>query len=140
MNGFNLLDLTIDEDISKKGVWVEFLGGSRLKIASSSSHIYKAMIARLYKQNRLRLDDANDANIQLIQEITCEAMSKTVLLGWEGINWPDASGKVIENIPYTPELGKQALLRADQLREFVSEQASRPSLFHREAVEEARKN
>jgi len=140
MSGFNLFDLTIDESVSKKGVWVDFFAGSRLKIASSSSHVYKAMITRLYKQNKLRLDDSNDMNLQLIQDITCEVMSKTVLLDWENINWPDASGTVVENIPYTPELGKAALLRADQLREFVSEQAARPALFHKAVEEEAVKN
>lgn len=137
---FNLASLTIDEEVSKGGVWVDFLGGSRLKIASMNSHTYKAYVTRLYKQHRLQLDDSNPSNFALIQEITAKAMAAMVLLDWDGINWPDENGNLIENIPYTKELGEKALKLADQLREFVADQASRPTLFHREIVEEALKN
>lgn len=135
--GFNLGELMIDEDVSKSGVWVDYLGGSRIKLASSSSHKYKAAVARLYKQNRLQLDDTNPNNYRLIQEITAEALSSMVLLDWEGINWPNPDGTVTENIPYTKELGKAALLGADQFREFVNDKASTPSLFKKAVVEEA---
>lgn len=135
--GFDLTSLTIDESVSKDGVWVEFLGDSKLKIASTNSHTYKAYVTKLYKQNRLRLDDSNVENFKLIQEITAKAMAAMVLLDWEGINWPDENGNVIENIPYTKARGEQALLAADQLREFVADQASRPGLFHRAILEEA---
>ena len=64
-------------------------------------------------------------------------MSAMVLLDWEGINWPDENGNLIENIPYTKERGEKALLLADQLREFVADQASRPTLFHKAIMEEA---
>lgn len=135
--GFNLGTLMIDEDVSKTGVWVDYLEGSRLKIASSNSHKYKATIARLYKQNRLKLDDSNPDNFRMIQEITAEAMAKTVLLDWESIHMPTPTGQIIENIPYTKELGKQALLNADNFKEFVTEKAGTPSLFQKEAIEEA---
>lgn len=134
---FNLGKLMIDEDVSKTGVWVDYLEGSRLKIASSNSHRYKAAVARLYKGNRLQLDDTNPNNFRLIQEITAEAIANTVLLDWEGINWPNPDGTVTENVPYTKELGKLALMSADAFREFVSEKAGTPSLFKKEVIEEA---
>ena len=135
--GFNLQSLTIDESKSKQGVWVDFLGGSRLKIASTQSNSYKAMLAREYKKHRLQLDDSNPDNFRLIQEITAKALATVILLDWEGINWPDESGNVIENIPYTIARGEKALAVADQLREFVSEQAGKPGLFKEAVVEEA---
>ena len=135
--GFDLTSLTIDESVSKGGVWVDFFNGSKLKIASTNSHTYKAYVTRLYKQHRLQLDDTNPDNFKLIQEITAKAMAAMVLLDWEGINWPDENGNVIENIPYTKARGEKALLMADQLREFVADQAGRPALFHREIMEEA---
>lgn len=135
--GFDLTSLTIDESRSAAGVWVEFFNGSRLKIASMNSHTYKAYVTRLYKQHRLQLDDNNPDNFKLIQEITAKAMAAMVLLDWEGINWPDENGNVIENIPYTKARGEKALLAADQLREFVADQAGRPALFHRAILEEA---
>jgi hypothetical protein len=135
--GFNLGTLFIDEGVSKSGIWVDYMGGARLKVASSSSYVYKAVIAKLYKKSRLQLDDSNPNNYRLIQEITAEAMAEAVLLGWENINWPNPDGTVTENIPYTKELGKKALLGADAFREFVAEQAARPGLFHASVVEEA---
>jgi hypothetical protein len=134
---FNLNSLTIDESVSKGGVWVDFLGGSRLKIASSNSHSYKAMVARLYKQHRLQLDDSNPDNFRLVQEITAKAMAQSVLLDWEGINWQDENGVLVENIPYSKAIGEKALLAADQLREFVAEQAGKPALFKKAITEEA---
>ena len=135
--GFNLQSLTIDEAVSKKGVWVEFLGGSRLKIASTQSNAYKAMLAREYKKHRLQLDDSNPDNFRLIQEITAKALATVILLDWEGINWPDESGNVVENIPYTIARGEKALAIADQLREFVSEQAGKAATFKEEVIQEA---
>lgn len=135
--GFNLSNLTIDEDISKTGVWVDYMQGSRIKLASSSSHRYKATIARLYKANRLQLDDSNPDNFRKIQEITAQAMADTVLMDWEGMDWQNEDGTVTQNIPYTPKLGKEVLLKADAFREFVSEKAGTPSLFKKEIIEEA---
>jgi hypothetical protein len=137
---FNLGDLMIDERASKQGVWVDWLGGSRLKLASTSSHQYKATIARLYKANRLQLDDSNPNNYQLIQEISAEALASTVLLDWEGISWPNPDGTITDNAPYTKALGKEAISKVDALREFVSEKAGTASLFKAEIVEEATKN
>jgi uncharacterized protein (DUF885 family) len=134
---FDLTSLAIDESVSKDGVWVDFLGDSRLKISSTNSNKYKAAVAKLYKENRLRLDDSNSENFRLIQEITAKALARHVLMDWQGINFLDKDGNVVENIPYSPEVGERALLKVDQLREFVSEQAGRPGLFKKEIVEEA---
>ena len=134
---FNLASLLIDESVSKDGVWVDWLADSKLKISSTNSSAYKAAVARLYKENRLRLDDSNAENYRLIQEITARALARYVLLDWAGINFIDAKGKPVENIPYSTEVGERALLLIDSLREFVSEQASRPALFKKEIVEEA---
>jgi len=137
---FDLTSLTIDESISSGGVWVDWLGDSRLKISSTNSNKYKAAVARLYKENRLRLDDSNSENYRLIQEITAKALARYILTDWEGINFLDANGNVVENIPYSTEVGERALLKVDALREFVSEQAGRPGLFKKAITEEAVKN
>ena len=137
---FDLKSLLIDESVSKDGVWVDWLGDSRLKISSTNSSAYKAAVARLYKENRLRLDDSNAENYRLIQEITARAMARYILLDWQGISFIDDKGNPVENVPYSKEVGERALLLIDSLREFVSEQAGRPALFKREIVEEAVKN
>ena len=36
--GFNFGELMTDETSAKEGVWVDFYGGSRLRIASTGTH------------------------------------------------------------------------------------------------------
>lgn len=137
--GFNLGDLMVDETVSQKGVWIDYLSGSKLLIASTSSSAYKAKLAKLARENRLSLDDSNPDSAKAIQRITCQALAETVLLGWKGIHWPDESGEVKKNIPYSPALGQEALMKVDHLRNFVSEEAGKPAHFKKEAAEAAKK-
>jgi hypothetical protein len=138
--GFDLDTLFVDQSAATSGVWVDFFGGSALKLGSTEGKKYKSLLARLAKKNRIALDDSNEESFELIQEITAKAMASVILLDWEGINWPDEAGNLIENIPYTKERGEKALAAADQLREFVSEQAGKANLFKDAVIEEAVKN
>lgn len=138
-SGFNLGELMVDEAVSKNGVWVDYLGGSKLLIASSSSTVYKTKLSKLARENRLTLDDSNPDNFKAIQRITCQALAEAVLLGWKGIHWPDETGHVTENVTYSPALGQEALLKVDHLRNFVSEEAGKPSHFKKEVAELVKK-
>ncbi len=137
--GFNLGDLMVDETVSNKGVWVDYLGGSKLLLASTSSTAYKTKLSKLARDNRLTLDDSNPDNFKAIQRITCQALAETVLLGWKGIHFPDENGEIKRNVPYSPALGQEALLKVDHLRNFVSEEAGKPAHFRKEAAEAAKK-
>jgi hypothetical protein len=137
--GFNLGELMVDEDVSKKGVWVDYLGGSKLLLASTNSTAYKTKLSKLARDNRLTLDDSNPDNFKAIQRITCQALAETVLIGWKGIHWPNESGEIVKNIPYSPALGQEALLKVDHLRNFVSEEAGKPAHFRKEVAELAKK-
>lgn len=136
--GFNFGELMTDETSAKEGVWVDFYGGSRLRIASTHSPSYKSKLTKLARANRLILDDSNPENYEAVQKITAEALSTTVLLDWEGIHWPQPDGTLITNIPYTPKLGMQALLKSDKFRDFVTEEAGRVSNFKKEIIEAAK--
>lgn len=136
--GFNFAELMVDEDISKEGVWVDFYGGSKLKIASTSSPVYKGKLTKLARANKLILDDSNPENFEAVQRITAEALATTVLLDWQGIHWPNPDGTVTYNIAYTPKLGMQAL-RTDKFRDFVVEEAGRISNFKKDIAEAAKK-
>jgi hypothetical protein len=138
-SGFNLGELMVDEGVSKKGVWVDYLGGSQLLIASTSATTYKTRLSKLARENRLTLDDSNPDNFKAIQRITCQALAETVLLGWKGIHWPDENGEIKKNIPYSPALGQEALMKVDHLRNFVSEEAGKPAHFKKEVAEAAKK-
>lgn len=136
--GFNFADLMVDDGLSKEGVWVDFYGGSKLKIASTSSPAYKSKLTKLARANKLILDDSNPDNFEAVQRITAEALATTVLLDWEGIHWPNPDGTVTYNIAYTPKLGMQAL-RTDKFRDFVVEEAGRISNFKKEIGDAVKK-
>jgi hypothetical protein len=81
------------------------------------------------------LDDSNPDSFQLIQNITAEALATEVLFDWKGIRMNNQ-----DDIPYTPALGKEALLRSSKLRDFVTEKAAETTLFRREVVESLKKS
>lgn len=137
--GFNFGELLTDETTAKEGVWVDFYGGSQLKIASTHSPAYKSKLTKLARANRLILDDSNPENFEAVQKVTAEALSTTVLLDWKGIHWPNPDGSVTNNIAYTPKLGMQALLKSDKFRDFVTEEAGRISNFKGNLIDAAKK-
>jgi len=122
--GFDLDTLFVDQDLATSGVWVDFYGGSRLKLGSTEGKRYKSLLARLAKKNRIALDDANEESFELIQEITAEAMATEVLRDWSGIN---IGGQ--KNVPYSPAMGKLAILSSGKLRSFIDDRAGDPALF-----------
>lgn len=134
MSGFALDTLFVDQDAASEGVWVDFFGGSRLKIGSTESKLYKAHLARLAKKNRIALDDSNADSVELVSAITAEALAAEVLKDWSGINLANQ-----ENVPYSPALGKEALLKSGKLRDFVIDRAGDPSLFQKALIEETKK-
>ncbi len=137
--GFNFGELMTDASSAKEGVWVDFYGGSRLRIASTHSPSYKSKLTKLARTNRLILDDSNPDNYEAVQKITAEALATTVLLDWEGIHWPQPDGTLIRNAPYSPKLGMEALLTSDKFRDFVTEEAGRISNFKKDLAEAAKK-
>ena len=136
--GFNFGELMTDASSAKEGVWVDFYGGSRLRIASTHSPSYKSKLTKLARTNRLILDDSNPENYEAVQKITAEALATTVLLDWEGIHWPQPDGTITHNVAYSPKLGIQALLKSDKFRDFVTEEAGRVANFKKELIEAAK--
>lgn len=132
---FNLEDLFADPKKEQEGVWVDFFGGSRLKIGSSENPVYKNALARLGKKHRLRLDSADPQFADTIRGLTCEAMAEGLLLDWENIAFgPEGA------VPYSKEKAKEALQRSSKLRNFVEEQANELSNFKADLIEETKKS
>jgi hypothetical protein len=130
---FELNQLFVDPDIAEKGVWVDFYGDSKLLLASTESKKYKSTLAKLARAHRIQLDEANEDATQLVQAITAEALAKCVLLDWRDVKM---DGTVM---PYSWEVGKQAMIQSSKFREFVTERAADTSLFRKEVIEEVKK-
>jgi len=129
---FDLSDLMADAGTMEDGVWVDFYGDSRLKIASADSPKYNSYLARLARQNKIRLDDENPKYFDTIQSITATAKAKHILLDWENIK---INGK---KTPYSWEIGKEALLNSPKLREFVDDYSQDFRNFKKELEEEVK--
>lgn len=129
----NLDDLFVDPGRGEQGVWVDCFSGSKVKLAYSEGKKYKAGLAKLARQHRLQLDDANEESFELIQSITARALAEHILLDWSGfiINGKDEK--------YTKELGYQVLLTIPKIREFVTEKAADPATFREQIIEETKK-
>lgn len=130
---FELDSLFVDPEVGQEGVWVDFYGGSQLKLASIESMKYKSTMAKLARQHRIQLDEANEDSTELVQKITAEALAKCVLLDWKGIQ---IDGKPV---PYTWQVGMDAIQKSSKFRDFVSERAADTSLFKKQLVEEVKK-
>jgi len=132
---FNIDNLFSDPKKETDGVWVDFYSGSKLKIASMESKSYKSELAEQARKHRLQLDldQDNEEYFDLIQELTCEALAKHVLKDWKGINIGDR-----EEVPYTPELGKELLLTSSKLRSFVEQAAGDYANFKADMEEEVK--
>lgn len=129
---FDLSDLMADADTMEEGVWVEFFGDSKLKIASADSPKFNSYLARLARQNKVRLDSEDPKYFSTVQKITAEAKAKHILLDWENIK---INGK---KTPYSWEKGMDALLNSPKLREFVDEFSGDFRNFKKELEEEVK--
>jgi len=128
---FDLSKIYANTDLEAEGVWIDFYEGSRLKIASTDSKGYRSYLADLARKNKLQLDDDNPDYFDIIQDLTCEALSRHVLKDWEGIDFPDQP-----DVQYTHEVGKAALMQSSKLRSFVEDAAGDYKTFKDEVKEE----
>lgn len=97
-----------------EGVIVEY-GDAKLKIARRGNPAHQKLMTKLLKQNKIVLDSKGDAAEKAAKEIMARAISKTILLGWEGVEY---KGKPL---PYTQEKAYELLLAHNDFRDFVHE-------------------
>ena len=84
--------------LAEEGVWVDFGGGIRVKIARFSSK--KSMGARRRLEKPYRGVSARTGNLppDLAEKITIEQMAEAIVLDWEGVSYREQ-----ENFPYSVE-------------------------------------
>ena len=132
--GFYIGELFTDQNMEEDGVWINFHGNTRLRIASYDSPKYKAELTRLAKRNKLILDDVteDDASRKGMERIVQEATAKHILLDWEGIEVKEQGTAD----PYTAQLGMLVLRNSSKFRKFVEKEADDYTNFQRTAEEE----
>lgn len=129
-----LSSISLDLKTGSEGVWFDFFSNAKLKLASSDHPQYKGFLAKLAKRNRVELDDANPEQYEAVQDITCEALARFVLLDWKNVA---VNGTAV---PYSIELGIDALKSSPKLYDFVTAKAGDISYFNQESIETAKKS
>ena len=137
----NFSQLRTDKKLEVKGKWFNFDKTTRFLIARHRNPEYRELMRELMDPHQHKLatglmeDDIAD-------DIFCEVLSKTVLLGWEGLEDTDENGNVFL-IEYSHETAKNLLLESEDFRAYILSIASRADNFKlaqlKEVVEEAKK-
>lgn len=125
-----------DPSKESSGVWVDYEGGIRLKIARMNNPAFEKFITDRQAPNisRYRKSKQSDAERDKLIE---EATANTILLDWE--NLEDESGATI---PFSPAKALE-FFRDPSLRDFyrfVLMEASSADNFKKEALEQAAGN
>ena len=122
-----------DPEAEKEGVWIDYRGGSKIKIARLGNSKFRRLQSaklkpHLRKYREGTLDDELETNI------LCEVIAKTVLLGWEGF---DKGGKPLK---YSEKAATDLLIEHMDFRNDIVDLATKEENFFAEVVEDAEKN
>jgi hypothetical protein len=103
-----------NEAAERDGVDVEF-GGAKFRVARAGNAAYRKLLSKLYKQNRTMLESKGDAAEKKSDAVLSEVLSKTILLGWSGV---EADGKPL---PFSQEKAYELLLGLKEFRKFITD-------------------
>lgn len=101
-----------NESAEKEGVIVEY-ANAKFKVARKGNPAYRKLLGKLYKMNRFVLESKGDAAEKKSDEILSDVISKTILVGWEGV---EANGKPL---PFSQEAAYDLLLKLKEFRSFI---------------------
>lgn len=92
---FDINSMKTDRNAENDGVWIDYEGGLRLKIARLNSEKHQqAMIAKQREfRKRRRLGNTTEISAEALRRLTCESMADNILLDWENMV---EGGKAIE--------------------------------------------
>lgn len=112
-----LNEIRVDTDAAQAGVWIDWLYGIRLQVASASGPKYDAAYHRKVLPALLRLPSKKRTEAAL--DLSLEVVARHCLVGWENIE-DDETG---EPIPYSPAKAVELCKLSRPLYEAVYAQA-----------------
>jgi len=81
---FDINSLRVDPDKASEGTWVNYRGGSKLKIAKLNNKEYQEFRARKALEFSDLLQKGDEEADQVAEEITVEGLANHVLKDWSG--------------------------------------------------------
>ena len=124
--------LIVDQELKavKNGRWVKF-DGSEFLVAHTSNLKFQRIIQQLQHPYRKKIEDGK-CDPAVLKDIMCEAMSKAILLDWRGVkNTED------QDLDFSIEMAKSALMADDDFREFIQSTAADFSAYKQEQTADA---
>jgi len=85
------------------GVWLQYVPGVRLKIASMSTHKYRSTLTSLVNKTSSTFN-IQDKSEEVMLPYTIKAIAECILVGWEGLI--DDDGK---EVPYSVKQAEEYL-------------------------------
>lgn len=79
----------INEDTENKGTWME-VGDAKFLVARAGNRAYAKLLSKEVERNQKALDRKDDAADTLSEKIMVKVLAKTILLGWEGVQYQGA--------------------------------------------------
>ena len=128
---FDLANFQLDPVKKVEGVWVDFGGGAKFKIASlSNPQFQQAFAAKRAPYDKMRRTLSEEEML----DIMCFCLARFVVLDWENVFEND------KLIKYSADKAEEVLRRLNWLRERVIEEAQSISNFSEDTEKEIEKN
>lgn len=127
--GFNPKNLAVDKDKATGGVLIDFMEGSKLKIAKAGRAYQKALL-EMYDANAEVLKSKSEEAQELDRKLTRQLAAKLLLVDWEGIVGDDG-----KEVAYSVEKAEE-YLQYEEVFEFVMANANKRELYRIERNKE----
>jgi hypothetical protein len=114
------------------GVWYDVGEGFRLLVARDGNPSYLKAAREQYKLHEQALK--GPGRDELAERIQADVVSRTILLGWEGLE--NEEGKAID---YSPDTACACLIQSHDFAKLVDSIANRQELYRAEKAEAAGK-
>lgn len=133
---FDINQMRTNRDAENEGVWIDYEGGLRLKIARLQNEAHEQFMLEKRRQVQTKKRVGADADISraVIKELTIESMARHILLDWDNMV---EGGKRIE---YSVEEATRLLTEVPEFYRLVEEESMNIENFRAHAEETDRGN
>ncbi len=108
-------ELCTDPEKENEGIWSDLGAGFEVLVARTGNKNYKRLVAKLSKPH-VQAFKARTIEGEVLEEITMEAIAKTVLLDWKNLQGDDG-----KDIPYSPEKAVELFKKSGDFYNMVCE-------------------
>lgn len=122
-----------DPALEEEGVWIRLRkGDAEVLVARAGNSQHEALLRRLKKRHGQRF--RGELPDDIVEEIATEAIARTILLDWKGIEDDDGNP-----IPYSSDKARELLKLSKDFRHEITQIATEMEVYRHEEKEEGKK-